>query len=455
MDDKDAIIRALQEQNRALQERVKILTARVAELERRLKIDSTTSSKPPSSDGLTKKPRTKSLRQKGKRKSGGQKGHPGKTLEMSEKPDKVVTSPVSNCQGCGKDLSTVEPHHVERRQVFDIPQPQIEVTEYRSEHKTCCCGVVTSAPFPEHASAPAQYGPRIRAMCVYFNHQQFIPEGRVAEIFDDIFGLSIASATVASCGSQAADSLTNWLSELYSILASNALKHLDETGYRIAGKTQWLHVISNENATYYRPSAKRGEMFEGLAGTVVHDHFRSYYTILNVLHSLCNAHHLRELRALIEIEKESWAFRMATLLRYANKHRHAVDKVHRVYDAIVAAGLAFHEAMAPVSTTVKRGRKKRRTGHNLLLRLKLHKDEVLRFMTSGSFPFTNNQAEQDLRMMKVRMKISGSFRSFRGAEIFAAIRSFTSTCRKQGVNIIKAIEGVFLGNLPTLPAPST
>ena len=196
-------------------------------------------------------------------------------------------------------------------------------------------------------------------------------------------------------------------------------------------------------------------MFKGLTGTVVHDHFSSYYTMQDVLHSLCNAHHLRELRALIEIEKESWASRMAILLRYANKHRDAIDRVHQVYDAIVATGLAFHESQPPVSIAVKRGRKKRRTGHNLLLRLKKHKDEVLRFMTSNSFPFTNNQAEQDLRMMKVRMKISGSFRSFRGAEIFAAIRSFTSTCRKQGNNIFKAIEAVFLGEIPALPALST
>ena len=455
MDDKDSIIRALQEQNRALQEQVKALTARIAELERRLKTDSRTSSKPPSSDGLSKQPRTKSLRQKGKRKSGGQKGHKGKTLEMSETPDKVINYSVSNCKDCGKDLSTVNPHHVERRQVFDIPKPQIEVTEHCSEHKGCSCGAVTTAPFPENVSAPVQYGPRVRAMCVYFNHQQFIPEGRVREIFEDIFDLSIASATIAGCGNYAADSIADWLSDLYSLLASDDLKHLDETGYRIAGKTQWLHVISNENATYYRPSAKRGEMFEGLTGTVVHDHFRSYYTMLDVLHSLCNAHHLRELRALIEIEKESWASRMAILLRYANKHRGAIDRVHRVYDAIVATGLDFHESQPPVSATVKRGRTKRRTGHNLLLRLKKHKDEVLRFMTSDSFPFTNNQAEQDLRMMKVRMKISGTFRSFRGAEIFSAIRSFTSTCKKQGVNIIKAIEGIFLGELPVLPAPST
>jgi len=448
MDDKDFIIQALEEQ-------VKLLTARVADLERRLKTNSRTSNKPPSSDGLSKEPRTKSLRQKGERKSGGQKGHQGKTLEMSKTPDKVVNHSVSNCKGCGKDLSAVNPHHTERRQVFDIPKPKIEITEHRSERKRCHCGEVTTALFPAHVSAPVQYGARVRAMSVYFNHQQFIPEGRVAEIFDDIFGLSIASATVASCGNHGANFLTSWLSDLYSTLASDDLKHLDETGYRIAGKTQWLHVISNEKATYYRPSAKRGEMFEGLTGTVMHDHFRSYYKMLSVLHSLCNAHHLRELRALIEIEKESWAFRMAILLRYANKNRKDAERINRVYDAIIAIGLGFHESQPPVSTIVRRGRKKRRTGHNLLLRLREHKDEVLRFLTSESFPFTNNQAEQDIRMMKVRMKISGSFRSLRGAEIFAAIRSFTSTCRKQGNNIFQALEGLFQGILPNIPAPAT
>ena len=455
MDEKDAIIRGLQEQNRALQEQVRILTSRVAELERRLKLNSSNSSKPPSSDGLAKKPteeRTRSLREKGKRKPGGQKGHPGKTLEMSATPDLIVVQPVNSCASCGKDLKEIESLREERRQVFDIPKPVVEVTEYRSEQKKCSCGMVTTAPFPENVGAPVQYGPRIRALSVYFNHQQLIPEDRVSAIFGDVFGLSITAATIASYGATASNILKPWLKSLYQWLASHALKHLDETGFRISGKTQWLHVMSNAFATFYRIAARRGEMFTGLSGIIVHDHFRSYYTLADVLHALCNSHHLRELKALIEIEKESWAGRMARLLRYANKHRKKADMVRLIYDRIVADGLDFHESQPPLDSANKRGRKKRRIGHNLLLRLRDHRDEVLRFLESDDFPFTNNCGEQDLRMVKLRMKISGCFRSFAGAEVFANIRSFTSTCRKQRINVFGALEDLFQGKLPSLPA---
>ena len=454
MDDRDDIIRTLQEQNRALQEQVRILTARVAELERRLTLNSSNSSKPPSSDGLAKKPseeRTRSLREKGKRKPGGQNGHPGKTLEMSKTPDLVVIQAVDSCSSCGADLTDVKPCREERRQVFDIPKPTVEVTEYRSEQKQCSCGVLTTAPFPENVCAPVQYGPRIRAMSVYFNHQQLIPEDRVSEIFGDIFGLSITAATVACYGNSASNALKPWLESLYKWLASYALKHLDETGFRIGGKTQWLHVMSNAFATFYRIAAKRGEMFAGLSGIIVHDHFRSYYKLSDMLHALCNSHHLRELKALIEIEKESWASRMASLLRYANKHRDKAEVVRLIYDRIVADGLAFHESQPPLDSRSKRGRKKLRIGHNLLLRLRDHRDEVLRFLENEDFPFTNNSGEQALRMMKLRMKISGCFRSFAGAEVFANIRSFTSTCRKQGVNVFGALEDLFQGKLPAIP----
>lgn len=459
MDGRDATIqalqkqnRALQEQNRALQEQVTLLKERVAELERRLKIDSSNSGKPPSSDGLSKKPRTGSLRKKGQRKTGGQKGHRGSTLTMSTTPDRVVVKEVFSCSGCRADLSEVAPCHEERRQVFDIPEPVVEVTEYRSEQKQCPCGAKTTASFPENVRAPAQYGPRIRAMAVYFNHQQLIPEDRVSEVFGDLFGLSVAAATIASYGKAASTALQPWLQSLQQWLASHALKHLDETGFRVGGKTQWLHVISNAFATFYRVAAKRGEMFQSLSGIVVHDHFRSYYKLSDVLHALCNSHHLRELKALMEIEKEDWSIRMARLLRYANKHRDKAKVVRLLYDRIVADGLSFHERQPPLAQAGRRGRRKRRIGHNLLFRLRDHRDEVLRFLEDEDYPFTNNCAEQDLRMMKVRMKISGCFRSFAGAEVFANIRSFTSTCRKQKVSVFAALEELFQGKLPTMPA---
>lgn len=451
MTEKDNIIKMQQKKIEELSQENESLKARIAELEGSSKIDSTTSSKPPSSDGLRKKPTNTSLREKSQKKSGGQLGHLGSTLSMIDSPDKRVISSVEKCENCGLDLSDVVPEHIERRQLFDIPVPQVEVTEFCAEHKRCACGVTSKGEFPAHISAPVQYGPRIRSISVYLNNQQLIPEGRVKDFFHDVFKLSIASATIASFSEKASKRLEGWLANLYSHLANSQLKHLDETGYRINGKTQWLHVMSNEMGTYYRPSHKRGSMFEYLRGTIIHDHFRSYYKLKDVLHALCNAHHLRELKALIEIYKESWAARMATLLRYANKNRSSMKRVNKLYDKIVALGLAFHDSLPPLPKTGKRGRKKRRKGHNLLIRLRDHKEEVLRFMSSESFPFTNNPAEQDIRMMKLRMKISGGFRSFSGTEIFAAIRSFTSTCRKQKMNIFQSIENLFSGNLSALP----
>jgi len=231
---------------------------------------------------------------------------------------------------------------------------------------------------------------------------------------------------------------------------------MDETGFRIGGKTQWLHVASTALLTFYRTCAKRGQMLANVVGVVVHDHWKPYYTMQGVLHALCNAHHLRELKALVEIEREDWARQMQRLLRRAchivNVARERglaiepqlVALIERRYDAILAQGLAFHETQPPMARAPKkdgerRGRKPRRTGHNLLLRLQTRKRDTLRFLHDPAVPFTNNQAERDGRMMKVRQKISGGFRSSEGAADFATIRSFLSTAKKQGWSIIEAL----------------
>ena len=241
------------------------------------------------------------------------------------------------------------------------------------------------------------------------------------------------------------------------LVAGAPVKHMDETGFRIGGKTQWLHVASTALLTFYRVCAKRGSLLANVAGIVVHDHWKPYYTMQGVLHALCNAHHLRELKALVEIEKEAWAGKMQRLLRRAchaaNRARERgvplkpqlIECCERRYDTLVAEGLAFHEAQVPLARAAMkgggkwRGRAPRRTGHNLLLRLATRKQDTLRFLNDSTVPFTNNQAERDGRMMKLRQKISGGFRSPEGAMDFALIRSFFSTAKKQGWNIIDAL----------------
>ena len=267
----------------------------------------------------------------------------------------------------------------------------------------------------------------------------------------DLFGVNLATATIARISQDYAARCQSFVDTLREQVAKARVKHMDETGFRVGGKTQWLHIASTILLTFYRVSSKRGSLMQSVSGIVVHDHWKPYYTLSGVLHALCNAHHLRELKALVEIEKEDWARRMQRLLRVAchvtNLAREAdvplksslIALIERRYDAIIAAGTAFHEAQPPLGKPGKRGRQPRRVGHNLLLRLLTRKQDVLRFLTDPTVPFTNNLAEQDGRMMKVQQKVSGGFRSEHGAEDFATIRSVLSTARKQGWSLLETL----------------
>lgn len=267
----------------------------------------------------------------------------------------------------------------------------------------------------------------------------------------DLFGVKLAAATLARMSVTGAVRFQGFVDVVWSWIKTAAVKHLDETGFRIGGRTQWLHIATTRWLTFYRTALKRGSRWEGLLGVVVHDHWKPYYTLTGVLHALCNAHHLRELKALVEIDKEPWAQRMQRLLRRAC---HAVNlaqargeplpprlvaRFQRQYDAIAADGLAFHEALPPLPWRGKRGRPRRRPGHNLLRRLTQRRDDVLRFLTDPRVPFTNNLAEQAARMMKLRQKISGGFRTEPSACDFAVIRSVIVTAKKQGWSVIHTL----------------
>jgi len=434
------------------------LRARIAELERHLGLNSGNSGKPPSSDGLKKQPaRVSSLRERSGKKTGGQKGHPGKTLSRTETPDATINHYPEVCEGCGAPLSEATATGHTARQVFDLPEPQpLVVTEHRAFACRCGnCGRQTRAAFPDGVTAPVQYGARIAAFVIYLLHYQLLPEKRLSELMADLFGVNLVTATIASMSRNCAARFQGFAAAVRDHVAAAPVKHMDETGFRIGGKTQWLHIASTILLTFYRVSPKRGSLLENVAGIVVHDHWKPYYTLKGVLHALCNAHHLRELQALIEIEKEDWARKMQRLLRRAchaaNLAREQgvplsprlIALIDRCYDAILAEGFALHEAQpALVRATGKgkrRGRKPRRVGHNLLLRLSTRKQDVLRFLSDPAVPFTNNLAERDGRMMKLRQKISGGFRSEEGATDFGIVRSLLSTAKKQGWDILQAI----------------
>ena len=440
-------------ENFALKEMIAGLQSKIAELERRLGLNSSNSGKPPSSDGLKKPARTMSLRERSGKKRGGQKGHPGETLRQVATPDAVVNHYPEICAGCGAALTTVMATSHAARQVFDLPEPRPPVvTEHRAHVCSCAqCGARTSAAFPAGVTAPVQYGPRIGAVVVYLLHGHFLPEDRLAELMRDLFGVRLVPATIARMSRCCANRLASFIDAVREEVCRAKVKHLDETGFRLGGKTQWLHIASTALVTFYRVSAKRGSLLAGVVGIAVHDHWKPYYIMGSVLHALCNAHHLRELKALFDLDEEDWAPKMQILLRRAchvvNLAREQerplkprlVARIERRYDAIVAEGLAFHLALPPLRRAQRRGWKPQRVGHNLLLRLEQRKDDALRFLHDPDVPFTNNQAEGDARMMKLRQKISGGFRAQASADDFVVIRSALSTAKKQGWNILSTL----------------
>ncbi len=445
----------------ALEARVADFEARIAELEKRLNKNSNNSSKPPSSDGLK---RTKSQRPKNSgRKQGGQPGHPGQTLNQSETPDITVAVPLDSCPECGADLRDQPATGEEIRQVFDLPPIKMQVTEYRAQRKVCPnCGRSVTAGFPADVCAPAQYGPGMQTVMSYLNVRQVIPCARTAEICQDLFGHRPSAGSVVKAVVRCAERVAPAVAEIRDILTQSPVLHSDETGIRCIGKTHWLHVASTATHSLYSYSSKRG--VEGFAaadilpdykGTLIHDFWGPYDT-LGCSHGRCNSHLLRELKSCAE-DKHQWAEELILALlaakQAADQAREKGDqfldpavrkRLKRRYDKWVRTGLKAHPEQ--LRSTGKRGRIKQSTEHNLLRRLRDKREEVLRFVDDLSVPFDNNQAERDLRMIKVQQKVSGCFRSVRGAERFCIISSYISTVRKQGMDLLESIKAAFAGN---------
>jgi len=440
----------------SLMRRIEALEAENAELRRRLGLDSSNSSKPPSSDGLKRKPRIlSSLRSRTGKRSGGQTGHRGDTLRQVAEPDRIVTHGAERCAHCRRQLVAASKIGEEKRQVFDLPEKPLIVTEHRATIHDCpACGLRTRADFPAGVVSPAQYGERVRGAGVYLNAQQLVPEERTAQVLADLFGATApCGASVAGWVRRKAEALAPVYGGIGASVAGAPVRCLDETGFRIAGRTSWLHTASTPTHTFYRADEPRSAVPEFKGGVVIHDHWRAYYSLENVDHAFCNAHLLRELQAVCELDREPWAEALRATLVDANE---AVRKARRegvwalapetikefedrYWDA-VREGLALHRSLPAFDgSTNPKKRKKQRPAHNLLIRFKTFKEATLRFLTDFAVPFTNNLAEQDLRMMKVKTKISGGFRTSQGAADFASLRSVISSAQKQGLNSFKAL----------------
>lgn len=458
-------VAALKAENAALRERVQTLEEQVAK-------DSHNSHKPPSSDGLAK-PKPKSLRPKSERPTGGQPGHPGHTLRMVEKPDRIVPHRVERCSGCGRSLAGQEPDHVERRQVHDLPEPKLEVTEHRGEVKTCACGCVNRAAFPPEAVAPVQYGPRVKSVGVYLGEYQLLPFERLAEIMRDLFACeSFSEGTLANFKADCSRRLAPVEAAIREQAAVSDVAGFDETGVRAVGSLHWLHTVSTRLLTWYYAHKRRGReaidaagILADYRGRAVHDCWKSYFDY-DCDHALCNGHLLRELTFLWEEQEQTWAKDMidhllaikAAVATASASGLSALppadqERFLKGYERIVQAGYAQNPVTAPHGPK-RRGRRKQSKARNLLDRFREHPNEILAFMRDFAVPFTNNQSETDLRMMKLRQKISGTFRSFQALVNFCRIRGYVSTARKNGLNALDALQRVFLGN-PFLPAVNT
>lgn len=443
------------------------LESEVAELRARLGKDSHNSSKPPSSDGLAKKPAIP--RKPGERRPGGQLGHEGHTLEFATPNHTVQHPPAEQCDVCGATLSASSGVVVERRQVFDLPPVVIDVTEHQVTEVVCSCGKVHRGVFPEDVSAPVQYGPGVKATSVYLTQQQLLPIRRSAEILDHLLGTPVSAATVMDAVEEASVLLAPAVEEIKASIQAAEVGCFDETGQRVEGRLHWLHSASTATLTWYGSHPKRGQeamdafgILPHFTGIAVHDGWASYREY-GCQHALCNAHHLRELTQIFEITQQSWAQTMIDFLcrakgiadgARASQTALAPDTLATLrheYEAVLSDG----EALNPVVSGdgKKRGRVKQSAATNLLGRLRRYGDDVLRFLYDLRVPFDNNLAERDIRMPKLKQKTSGCFRTSKGAQNFATIRSYLSTLAKQGRNVVQALIQTFQGNTLS-PTPS-
>ena len=458
---KDELILTLWAQLQNVTAQLAVMQERIVQLEARLSLNSKNSSKPPSTDGLAK-PNPKSLRIGGLRSTGGQKGHDGNTLTQSAHVDQVIAHQgAPACPNCQREWLTHEV--LERRQVLELPMLRAQVIEHQLIRSSCSCGAVHEGHWPQGINAPAQYGPRVKALVTHLNQHHLVPMARSCDIMRDVFGLALSQGSLQAFNQQAAQTLVPTVSAIGVAAQSAAVAHADETGIRLMGRLHWLHCLVTDKLTWLGCHPKRGSMaFEalgllaGVRGTLVHDGLAGYKQF-DCTHSLCNAHHLRELTFVHEQEHiwDSWAQDMKDLLLLAKAE---VTKAAgplslqrqswfgACWDELLIRGEAFNPQNVPEGAPRgTQGRHKQSKATNLLKRLRVYRADVWRFMTDKDVPFTNNLAEQALRMAKVRQKVSGCFRTQHGGDTFFTIRSYLATMHKQGACLFECLISAFNG----------
>ena len=459
----------LKQEIEKLKEALKAAEQKIGELTAQLNQNSSNSNWPSSRDKKRQKKRSRSLREKSGKKPGGQEGHPGQTLERSESPDISEIHRPSQCHHCNTPFEENQRRvAVDRRQVHDLPPMQVVVTEHQAETLLCQeCGQMSQGAFPEGVGAPVQYGPGVQQLAVYLRTVQLIPFERSRQFFADLLGLNFSPGTIQNSLRRGAEQVGPVVERIKEALVASPVVHFDESGFYIGGQRQWLHTAGSEGLTYYFPHARRGhKAMDAMAvlphfqGTAVHDAWSAYWQYKQCRHSLCNAHHLRELTWVVENEAQHWAALFKRFLRSVKQvvadaqaagqsvlPQVKLDQVERIYARLIQAGLRANPPPTGGWPKGKRGRVKKTKPRNLVERLDKRKAQVLAFAYDFSIPFDNNLAERDIRMLKVQQKISGCFRSLSGAQEFCLLRSYISTMRKQGISVWSALASLFSGDI--------
>lgn len=464
-EEKDALIISMFSIIGRLEKTVKRLEKKVKTLEAKLSTNSRNSSKPPSSDGYDK-PAPKSQRPKTNKNTGGQPGHKGVTLELVEKPDKEITIPLTHCLNCGHSLNDQKVESHTCHQVFDLDDIKACVTAYLAEVKTCPnCGIKNTAEFPVGADQKTQYGSKVCALVTYLNQYQLIPYKRLQELMFDVVGIPISQGSIYNILNKASNNLHDFEIELKDHLRRSPVVHFDESGFRIMKELHWLHVTSTNSFTLYQAHKNRGreaidsfEILPEFKGVAVHDGLKVYFTY-DSLHALCNAHHLRELIFAHEQFDQDWADKLIhclvdakneveTYVAKGEKHLPTLRVLYykNRYSRILRNGITEIPVLE-----VEPGSSKQHKIKNLHDRLVKYKKETLLYIDDFRVPFDNNLAERDFRMNKCKQKISGCFRSFKGAEIFCRIRSYILSGRKNSMNPIQTLTDLF-NNKPFMPS---
>lgn len=444
--------------------KIEKLEAELRKLNKQRNKNSKNSSKPPSTDKVKKK--TKSLREKSDKKPGGQEGHKGQTLKLSENPDQVEICEAKKCFKCGASLIDIENKRYELRQKIDILESELNTIEYKAEVKICPeCGYENKGAFPEGINKTVQYGEKIKALSVYLSQYQLIPYNRVKEIIKDIYDYDLSVGTLVNFNKNCYLNLEKIEANIKQEILNSKVIHCDETGLKVKDNNHWLHVASTESLTYYTIHKKRGKEAMDEAGILphfnnmaVHDCWKPYDQYEQCSHAICNAHILRDLNSITEFEKQKWAEELKKLLLEIKKsaednsskgifyfEESKLKKYSNKYDTIISKGRC-EDYKINEENYLKRKNAKKSDSLKLLNRLILRKNSILAFMYDFDIPFDNNQAERDVRMTKVKQKISGTFRSIRGSKWFARIRGYIGTIKKQKSEILKCLNTLFTSN---------